>query len=74
MLEQIVNGDRQIIVRVRKPAGSVTMPAVVVRVAKAGQTCHAAPANRHRTFGAIRLDRASLSKVHKAEGLINPDR
>lgn len=46
MLEQIVNGDRQIMVRVHQPCRRHDAMTVVVRVVGEGrQTCHAAPTN-----------------------------
>ncbi len=74
MLEQIVNGDRQIMVRVHQPCRRHDAMTVVVRVVGEGQVklVTQRQQTRHRAFGgAIHTDRAIFIKVHKAEGLIN---
>lgn len=73
MLEQIVNGDRQIMVRVHQPCRRHDAMTVVVRVVGEGQSnlsrSASKPAIAHLSEQSIRIA-PSLSR-HKAEGLIN---
>ncbi len=74
MLEQIVDGHCQIVVRVHQPCRGNNTVAVIIRVVgecqvefitQRQQTCH-------RAFGgAVHADRAVFIEMHKAERLID---
>lgn len=73
MLEQVVNRDRRVVVRIHQPGWRHDTVTVIVRsLAKAVELVTQRQQTGHSTLrGAVHADHAVFIEVHKAEGLIN---
>ena len=74
MLEQVIDRNRQIVVRVHQPCRGDDAVTVIIRIICEGKVKLVAQRQQasHRALGgAVHADRAVFIQVHKAEGLID---